>query len=95
VADGIVTRDRTSGTIVLSGDFDISTTQEVRHALEACDAAHPAALDLALVTFLDSTVLNLLALTARRGVPVRVVNPSPFAARLIKLTGLDELLGVG
>ena len=90
-----VTRDSASGSVVLREDFDLSNIEQLRRCLEAFDAEHPAVLDMEHVTFCDSTVLNLLALTAKRGVPVAISNPSAFAARVLQLSGLDTMVTTG
>ena len=53
--------------------------------------------DLGLVTFMDSTALNALLSVQRNarsvGVSLRVVNPSPFVARMLVTLGVADALG--
>ena len=74
-------------TIWIEGDVDLSTGESFADA--AADALRTTrALDLAGVTFMDSTGLNALLLVARtaNGTPLVIRNPSPFVRRLLDLT---------
>jgi len=51
--------------------------------------------DLTDVTFLDSSALAVFAYAARLVERVQVVNPNPFARRVIEQTGLSDVLHLG
>jgi anti-sigma B factor antagonist len=81
------------------GELDMSTAPALRHELEAArDEAVTAVLDMAQVTFIDSTGLHLL-LDASRGADrddwaLFIVRPSKAVQRLIDLTCTWDLLAL-
>ena|SRR2546430_2125134 len=84
-----------------SGEIDVETGPELRKALKAALAEGPERItvDLAGVTFCDCTGLGLLVGVRRRaqaaGVEFEVTGvTSPTVAKLIRIFGLAELLGV-
>ena len=86
--------------VMLTGEHDLSTAQELTDAL--ADAADPATLvDLSATSFIDSAVLGVLiashrdAAAAGRGWAL-VVGPGSGAAvrRILELTGLDTVMPV-
>ncbi|GAA1823015.1 hypothetical protein GCM10009835_49790 [Planosporangium flavigriseum] len=90
------------GTVVVDvrGDLDVASTATLRDELTAkvLDMRPPrVVVDLGLVTFLDSSALNALIGVQRYarkvGASLRVVNPSPFVARLLNTLGVAEALG--
>jgi anti-anti-sigma factor len=66
----------------------------VRDEVDAAIARGASAIvfDLTDVTFLDSSALAVFAYAARLVEHVQVVNPNPFARRVIEQTGLGEVL---
>jgi anti-anti-sigma factor len=95
-----VLRDPRQTRVILGGELDMHTIDEVRRTLEAeCDTG-PAVLDidLAAVEFIDSHGLSLFADAHRRlagnGSVLRLVSPTDHVRRVLALTRLDELLGV-
>jgi anti-anti-sigma factor len=87
--------------LTLEGDVDLASGQAVRDAVcESLDAgAHEVVLDLAGVTFLDSTGLNALLNTARdvdrRGAKLRCDAPHGGEPRVvIDLAGVAKLLNL-
>lgn len=82
----------------LAGEYDVSNLDEVAAALDlAAGAAGPAVvLDLRDVTFLDGSVLDLLAAYDRRlgaeGRRLCVEGTDAHQAKLFRLTGLAHLL---
>ena len=89
---GVVTRDSPNDVVVMSGEFGLDNVHELRRHLESFDAQHPAVIDMAGVTFMDSSVLGLLVMTNRRGIAITIRNPSPFAARALSVSGLGVFL---
>jgi anti-anti-sigma factor len=80
-----------------AGEVDIHTCGQLENAIVAlADAGvHTVTLDLASVAFIDSSGLRALVLGHKaleeRGGSLVVANPSPAAARLLEVTGLDGL----
>jgi anti-sigma B factor antagonist len=83
--------------IVLAGEVDISNLDGVNARFEeALDAGGDLEVDLAGVTHMDSTMLGVLLRTAarmeERGRSFRVVEASPLARKLLRITGLTHLI---
>jgi anti-sigma B factor antagonist len=81
------------------GEVDVATAPVLRRALDGLDpAAQTVVVDLAGVTFLDSTGLGVLIGARRRflpsGVRMLVINAIPTVWRVFKITGLIEPLRV-
>ncbi|MGP3637546.1 STAS domain-containing protein [Streptomyces sp. 24-1644] len=79
-----------------AGEFDLTTLAPLRAACETAFAAgiDRLVLDVREVTFGESTFLNLL-LTVGRQCDLRLVGPlPPQLARLLTMTGTDQLLTV-
>jgi anti-anti-sigma factor len=96
------TRRLADGTLMieLRGELDVASTMALRDRLSAAILAiRPpgVVVDLGLVTFMDSSTLGALTSTQRTarsvGAWLRVVNPSPFVERLLRITGVAEALG--
>src|SRR5206468_12543694 len=92
---------RESGTVVLSlaGELDLYNANDVREALLAACAEEPerVVVDLAGVTFIDSTALGVLIegrsrLENRRG--FMLAAPGPEAKRALEISGLDRHFSV-
>ena len=77
--------------VAFSGALDMSNRTETWHALEAI--TEPCELDLADVTFLDSTAISAFVDLARRIGPrkVRVRGATPQFRRILELVGLTHL----
>lgn len=99
----ISTIDRTeyqnSVVLQLRGDFDMSLVDELRTSiLEALDTSPYLLLDLRGTHFLDSICLGAIIggrNRARRANGwVRLVGPTGDVAKVLRITGLDEVLGV-
>lgn len=89
---------RTPVIVPLQGELDAFTAPTVRESLHTgVERARGGVLvvDLAGVTFLDSTVLGLLVGSLRRmresGGELELVYPPHPASRIFTLTGLDAL----
>jgi anti-sigma B factor antagonist len=85
--------------VVASGEIDIATAPDFSRALDAALAARPAVLviDLAMVEFIDSSGLNaMLQANHASGDDVRLVlqSPSDACRRVLKATGLDDVLEI-
>lgn len=92
--------DRADGTVSirLQGELDMSTAPALgRNLTEALDAmSHAISLDLSGLTFLDSTGIRVLMSAHRRaagqGCAFILRSPQPSVLRVLKLTGIDQLL---
>ncbi len=87
-------------TVVLSGDFDVRSTREVRDAiydqLEGYD--HDVVVDLTDVTTIDLTALRVLAVATRRashaGHHLTLRGCGPSVRRMLHLSHLIRVLEV-
>ena len=87
--------------ITLHGEFDYATAQDVRGAISAVLGPRDIdviVVDLAGVTFLDSTGVGTLVVARRIcadfEVEFRVSDPNPFISKLFTVVGVAEVLGV-
>jgi anti-sigma B factor antagonist len=93
---------RTDGESVLelTGEIDLSTTDQLRSAVEEALATPgvPIVLDFSGVTFCDSQGLSTLLSLSRRataaGTTLALVNVGDFLVRLLDITGLRSALSV-
>jgi anti-anti-sigma factor len=86
-------------TLAISGELDLACVPALQSLLfEQVQAAEIAEIrvDLAQVTFLDSSALGVLVsgfnYARDEGCGFCVVDPSPQARRILAMTGLDEVL---
>jgi anti-sigma B factor antagonist len=98
----IGTRDRGAGRLVLSpvGDLDMAAAAAFDRALDEAlerPGLVEVVVDLAAVPFLDSTgvaaLLRGAAEAVGRGATLRVTDPQPLVARVLRITAVDVLLG--
>lgn len=81
------------------GEADVSNSKGALSAIAAVAALHQVAVvDLSALEFIDCGVLNALLRLQRRarqsGGNVLLVAPVASALRLLRLTGMDEALGI-
>ena len=77
--------------LVLRGELDLSTVPVFRAALSEVPTTERVTLDLAELTFIDSTGIHALVQYARQvdgGAPLTLVNASDWVLRLLEITGL-------
>ena len=83
--------------IVVCGELDACTVSALDKAITDCDAA-TVAVDVAAISFIDSSGLNLLAIHRNRlhaeGRALELRNVPSNMGRVIELAGLTELLNV-
>jgi anti-sigma B factor antagonist len=82
---------------MLHGELDIGTAPELVHMLDRLrHHGHAVTLDLAEVTFMDSTGLTTLmdaqVHAERNGWSFAVRRPSPAVRRVFELAGMDRFL---
>lgn len=85
--------------IAVRGDLDLATVENLRPALDdAIEAGASTTLILTDCTFLDSSALKAIADASRRagesGTAFAVSRPSPQAARVLQVSGLDEIVTI-
>jgi anti-sigma B factor antagonist len=97
------TDQREDGAVVLSviGEVDLHTAPELRAAVRSAFAdprTTQLRVDLAGVSFLDSTGVSALVTghgeAGKRGIPLVVTNPQPQVLKVLRIVGLDDVLGV-
>ncbi len=96
----IVTHPSRAGTrISVRGDLDLATVGAFVEAVDAALAERAAiVLGLEECTFLDSSALKAIADASRRaeeaGVAFAVARPSSATARVLEISGLNELVTI-
>jgi anti-sigma B factor antagonist len=94
-----VSFDRTDGrvTVRLGGEFDLATAPRLSEVLAESDT--DTVVDLAEVSFIDSSTLQVFASTHRRlgeqGHKFVVRNPRANVRRVLEITDLDEWIEGG
>ena len=81
----------------LIGELDLATVTELKAALETVSRSDPVTLDLAQLTFIDSTGLHAFMEFARSqngSGPLLLASPSATAKRAIEIAGLAGHPGV-
>jgi anti-sigma B factor antagonist len=87
-------------TLSVAGEVDLATAEELNQAATSALESRPTALviDLARVTFLDSTGLAVLVAVTNQtnasGVRLIIRDPAPRVRNVIRITGLAEFLPV-
>ena len=87
--------DAGDGVVVLVGEIDAATSPKLGRCLE--HDPHIRVVDMAQVTFMDSSGLKVLAIANRsRGASDRITLRAPSAAvrRVLDVAGMAEWLGV-
>lgn len=85
-------------TLVVAGELDIVSSEQLRQRVGDMDASNRVVLDLRDVTFLDSTglrcLLDIRERAAREGGAVVLQSPSPAVLRVLAATSLQEHFAV-
>jgi anti-anti-sigma factor len=88
-------------TLCVVGDIDIATVDQLLTSARACldDSTDSCEIDLAGVTFMDSSGLGALVrirnLAHEQGKRVLLTNVPASVSRLFEVTGLAEIFGTG
>ncbi|MDT4939376.1 MAG: anti-sigma factor antagonist [Pseudonocardiales bacterium] len=97
-----VEHEGTTCFVRLTGEVDLAVAREIDQlgaAMIETTAASEVIIDMADVTFLDSTGIGaLIALrnaAGARGLPLRVEHAGDRVRRILAVTGLDGVFGVG
>jgi anti-anti-sigma factor len=86
--------------VTLDGECDLNTGRHLRDVLtsEVSRGAQRLIVDLSALTFMDSTGMQVLLSTrsvlAVRGGTLVLVAPQPVVARILELTGADQIIPV-
>lgn len=86
--------------LALAGELDDATAGFLLERMRAVTAELPGdlAIDIGLLTFIDSTGMTVLVMLHKRvqalGRALTVTDPTPMARRLFQITGLDKVLTV-
>jgi anti-anti-sigma factor len=80
-----------SGTLLLRGDLDLNTVTDLQDKIDKIIApGTPVILDLAQVSFLDSSAIHCFLKTWHAsGHPVVLLNTSPTARRILDIATLE------
>jgi anti-sigma B factor antagonist len=81
--------------LTCEGDLDVTTSSELRTAIQHNSVEAGVVIDLEGVAFIDSTALGVLIAGQKRiqrgGRELRIVVTSATILRIIAITGLDDL----
>ncbi|GAA4473626.1 STAS domain-containing protein [Phytohabitans houttuyneae] len=86
-----------SAVVTVGGDLDYPMADTLGRTIDELLGTGPAAVvvDLAGLTFIDSTGLSVLVHAWRKGIesgtPVRLRGQPPFVAAILDITGISEL----
>jgi anti-sigma B factor antagonist len=86
-------------TLLLEGELDLASVSTLRACLEQLDGSyHEVAVDLAGLSFVDSTGLATLITTKHqldeRGGRLVLRNPQDAVRRVLEVSGVDKVLAV-
>jgi anti-sigma B factor antagonist len=87
--------------LAVSGEVDLGTAPSLEEAVTTAVStagAQAVRIDLAAVSFMDSTGLRVLLsgrqAAEQRGIAFSVANPQPHLLKVMRVTGIDGLLGL-
>ncbi len=95
-----VAEDERGPVLVLSGEADLTTLDQLNGALDAqiWAGARLLTVDLSGLTYADSASIAALLLAARtlrgQGGELELLHPQPIVARVLSLTGVDQAMTV-
>lgn len=93
---GFAVRADSAGVLWLTGEFDLAAVDEFQAAVDGVlDTQRELVLDLAELTFLDSTGIQAFLVVAGKvdgGVLLR--KPTPFVRRVLELIGIEGRRGI-
>ena len=83
--------ERVGSRLVARGELDTDTARYLDAVVDDLDG-EPVVLDLAAVTFIDSSGIRALLRARQRHRDLRIENPSPQAGKVLEMTGLTHVL---
>jgi len=87
-------------TVIAAGEVDLSTSPELGRTLDTAVAEATSLVDLDLggVTFLDASGVSAILVAwnraHREGIRLRLVRPTAFIRRVLKITGVSAVCDV-
>lgn len=93
-----VREDEGCWVVALAGELDVASVPDLEDRLDEVVLERPrvVVVDMAEVTFIDSTGLGGLVRSARRvervGAPLVLRAPGPTVRRVLRLTGVERML---
>src|SRR5579862_2813656 len=87
--------DTATGPVIKAeGELDASNIHRLKSLVESHLDSRPGDMvfEFAGVTFMDTSAIALLIQTSKRGIPVRILNPSVQVRTVIDMTGLSGIL---
>jgi anti-anti-sigma factor len=88
----------TNSSIAVAGEIDAESAPQLEAAIDQFGASDKVRLDVAGVTFIDSSALRVLVAQHHRldgaGGRLEIVNPSKSVVRLFEITSLDQTFHV-
>lgn len=87
---------QTSNRLALDGEWDLSRKTELTQLFSSLTTEGPAIIDLSHVTYMDSTVLNALAMLRHKfeDLSITLVVPNEDVLRILKLVNFDKLFRI-
>lgn len=89
--------ETTCPTVIVRGELDLGTAPQLREGLTGLSGTTRVDVDLAEVTFIDSTALGVLLSALKHyrsvGSDLQVVAASPVVAKVLEISGLAPVLG--
>jgi anti-anti-sigma factor len=89
-----VAKDESGPVIKLAGELDASNIERLRSAIKSQLSERPemVSLELADLTFMDTSAIALLIQTSKSVSAVRLLSPSVPVRTVIRMSGLDGIL---
>jgi anti-sigma B factor antagonist len=93
-SSGLIRTTIRGNTLQVAGELDLETSTHLfTSAVFAAEPDERVLIDMAEVTFMDSTAIGVLVRVSRER-PVQIVNPSEPVRRILEITGLTEWFGL-
>ena len=78
--------------VAMAGEFDLANVETLRSHLRGIEPSRAVVLDLAETSYIDSTVLGVLAELYREGIRFSVRNAQPMVAKVLRVSGIAKLV---
>jgi anti-anti-sigma factor len=93
---GFFVQTRPDGTLLLRGELDLATVQDLHDKIDEIRiAGQPIILDLAQLSFMDSSAIHcFVRAAAESGRPVVLRNSSPVVRRILDIGTTDPIAWV-
>ena len=90
----------TEQNITLTGELDISNRPEITALFKSAEHADVVNIDMAAVTYIDSTALNSLITLQKSMIEhghtgtINILNPTPHVAHIFEICGLEKFFTI-